>query len=161
MRKRRKRCPRPEHIPPTPQTVRKLRRDVIAELVDRGALDPQHGRAADEIHDVWRAFGRGLFPSARPLDGVRIKARYRTPLDRMTEREELIWRTRYRPWADQEGRVRVGETTRLELVIAFVLDNLGPRQVELRYELRHGSAAGHLRQALHHYGELAPRSWRA
>ena len=79
----------------------------------------------------------------------------------MSEREELIWRTRYRPWADQEGRVRLGRATRLELVIAFVLDNLGPSQVDRRYCLRHGSAAGHLRQALHRYCEMAPRSWRA
>ncbi len=160
MSKRRNRQRPPEHIPPTPQTVRKLRRDVIATLIEKGALDPEHGRAADEIHDVWQAFGRGLFPSARKLDSVRVKAAYRGPLDRMSEREELMWRTRYRPWADKEGRVRVGETTRLELVIAFVMDNLGPRQVELRYELRHGSAAGHLRQALHRYCEMAPRSWR-
>ncbi len=151
----------PRDAGPTPETLRKLRRDIVARLGRDGRLCAGQLRAALEIRRVWEAFGRGLFPAARPAAPIaqrRRRAMFTDPIDRLTPAEELAWRLRYRPWAREmavtvaAGAVR---TTRLQLILDVVIDNHGLRQVEGWYRMRHGSAVEHVRAALHRYAELA------
>ena len=151
----------PRDAGPTPETLRKLRRDIVARLARDGRLGGEQVRAALEIRRVWEAFGRGLFPATRPVAPLaqrRRRAMFTDPIDRLTPAEELAWRLRYRPWAREmavtvaAGAVR---TTRLQLILDVVIDNHGLRQVEGWYRMRHGSAVEHVRAALHRYAELA------
>lgn len=153
--------PREAAAPPTEQTVRKLRRDVIERLERDGRLRAEQVRAAMEIRRIWEALGRGLFPVAAPLDVPRQshwRGRFRDPVDRLGDVDEIIWRTRYRPWAREmaiqiaAGAARV---SRLQLVLDVVVDNHGLRQVERDYRMRNGLAIEHLRGALHRYAVLS------
>ena len=149
------------HAPPTPETATKLRRDVIERLFKEGRLREEHVRAADEIRRVWEAVGRSLFPSGARFDSPRqshLRRAPKEPLQGMSDVEEVIWRRRYRPWADEmsvpiaTGTVRV---SRLQLTLDVVVDNHGLRQIEAWYRMRHGMGFQHLRAALHRYGNLA------
>ena len=150
-----------EPVPPTAETVAKLRRDVIQRLFGEGRLRPEHARASQEIRRVWEAFGRGLFPAAHRQDRIpqpHRRAMFIDPIERLTPAEEIAWRTHYRPWAREmsvqvvAGTVRV---SRLQLVLDVVVDNYGIRQVEGWYRMRHGMAFEHIRAALHRYCEIA------
>lgn len=87
---------------PTPETLKKLRADVIEKLRHAGRLGNEQVQAAEEIRIVWQAFGRGMFPQASfRTTGVRdsLRAHFRDPIDRLTRKEELVWRQRYKPWS--------------------------------------------------------------
>ena len=151
----------PRETGPTPETVRKLRCDIVARLARDGRLGAEQTRAALEVRRVWEAFGRGLFPASRPVAPLaqrRRRAMFTDPVDRLTPAEESAWRLRYRPWA-REMAVTVAagaiRTTRLQLVLDVVIDNHGLRQVEGWYRMRHGTAVEHIRAALHRYAEIA------
>lgn len=147
-------------VGPTPQTVAKLRRDVVERLREEGRLSEEQARAAAEIRRVWEAFGRGLFPRTRDLDRPRQPhgGMFVDPVESLTDTEERIWRLRYRPWAREmsveivAGIVRV---SRLQIVLDVVVDNFGVRQVEGWYRLRHGHALEHVRSTLERYCEIA------
>ena len=156
---KRKRTPIAERVCPTPETLIKLRRDVIGRLETKGKLRSEHVRAAKEIRRIWEAFGRGLFPGISDVPRQKhCRSVAVDVLDRLNDIEEIIWRTRYRPWAKETsvdivaGAVRV---SRLQLVLDIVVDNYGLRQVEGWYRLRHGLALGHLRDSLNRYAVLA------
>lgn len=148
-------------IPPTAETVAKVRTDVINRLYSEGRLRPEHVDAALEIRRVWEAFGRGLFPGSHISDRIpqpHVKAMFMDPIDRLTPAEEIAWRRRYRPWAREmallivTGTVRV---SRLQLMLDVVVDNNSIRQVEGWYRMRHGMAFDHIRAALHRYCRMA------
>lgn len=148
-------------VPPTPETVSKLRQDVIGRLFREGRLREEHVRASKEVREVWEAIGRTLFPTAGAVDGPRqfhLAATARDPIQRMSDAEEAMWRRHYRPWADEmslpvvTGTVRV---SRLQVVLDIAVDNHGLRQVEAWYRMRHGLAFEYLRASLHRYAELA------
>ena len=152
---------RTEDIGPTPETAGKLRHDIVERLAREGRLGGEQVRAALEIRRVWEAFGRGLFPAARPIAPIaerRKRAMFSDPIDRLTPEEETAWRLRYRPWA-REMAVTVAagviRTTRLQLILDIVIDNHGLREVEGWYRMRHGGAIEHIRAALHRYAEIA------
>lgn len=148
---------------PTPETVAKLRVDIVVRLRDDGRLTPEECEAALEIRRIWEVLGRALFPSSGGLDRMRQPQQATTfdPILRMTAEEERAWRLRYRPWASEmsveivAGMIRV---SRLQLVLDVVIDNYGFRQVEGWYRLRHGHALVHVRAALKRYCEIA--GWR-
>lgn len=148
-------------VPPTPATVARLRTDVIEGLYQNGRLLPEHVRAAREVRRIWEGFGRALMPSAQTLSATGRSKRitsFRDPIDRLSLAEEVAWRVRYRPWAQEmshsltAGALRV---TRLQLTLDIAVDNHGLRQIEGWYRMRHGAALGHLRGALHRYAEIA------
>lgn len=152
---------RPRGDAPTEQTVLKLRHDVVERLEREGRLRDVHLRASREIRLVWEAMGRGMFPMAAPLEATRqthLRGAFRDPIERMTDIEEIVWRTRYRPWAGEHAVLVAAGTasvSRLQLVLDIVVDNQGLRQVEQAYRMRHGLAFEHLRTALQRYAELA------
>lgn len=144
---------------PTPQTLKKLKRDVIEGLVSAGKLRDVQGQAAMEINDILGAIGRGLFPAARNLDTAgrppRHSRKVLDPIDRMTREETWAYQQHYKPWANREGLVPIGPATRLELAIQVVWDNSPLKAVEDALRIRHGAAIGHLQESLHDYALLA------
>lgn len=148
-------------VTPTPETARKLRRDLIEHLHAKGRLRAEHVRAAEEIRRIWQAFSRGLGPSAvnpEAFAGGGRSLRLRSPVDWLSDHEEIVWRKRYRPWAAETGAMPSGgviRISRLQIVVDLVVDNAGLRQVDAWYRMRNGSAFEHLRSALHRYAELA------
>lgn len=146
---------------PTPQTVAKLKRDLILHLYEKGRLGTEHLQAAEEIRRIWQAFSRSLGPTAvdpNTLATGRRTAPGRQPVEWLTAAEEHIWRKRYRPWAREMSVASCGGTIRVtpfQLVLDIVVDNRSLRRVEGAYRIRHGDAAGHLEAALTRYVEIA------
>lgn len=130
--------------PPTPETLSKLRRDVLERLLREGRIRDEHFRAANDIRRVWEAVGRAMFPSTSSVGSPRqphMKRNFREPAQRLSDSEEIIWRRRYRPWADEmsvpivAGTVRV---SRLQIVLDVIVDNYGIRQIESDKRAREG-----------------------
>ncbi len=148
-------------VPPTRETVAKLRQDVVVRLRGEGRLRSEHLQAAREIRRMWEAFGRGMFPTAQDPGAyhqAHQRAEYNDPIARLSLAEEAAWRARYRPWADEMSHEIVAATarvTRLQLVLDVVVDNNGVREVEGWYRMRHGLAFEYLRGSLHRYCEIA------
>lgn len=148
-------------VPPTRETVAKLRHDVVVRLYNEDRLRPEHFQAAREIRGMWEAFGRALFPSAQnpgTTHQSHRRAEFNDPIARLSRAEEAAWRSRYRPWADEMSHEVVAATarvSRLQLVLDIVVDNNGVREVEASYRMRHGLAFDYLRSALHRYCEIA------
>lgn len=147
-----------ERISATPETRRKLRYDVIGRLERERRLRAEHVWAAKEIRVIWEAMGRSIFrgPSLTPQQ-PHMHASSSGPLDRLSHNEELIWRTKYRPWSREMAMTVLGgeRISRLQLVLDIVVDNYGLREVETHYRMKHGAARGQLRDALQSYAEHA------
>ncbi len=144
--------------PPACETLRKPRTDVVQKLYVKGGLTEDQLRASEEIRAVWEAWARGLFPKARRIErDTHAPARqpYRTPIDRMRNREYELWRHRYVPWSEQMQKMKVAgrKLSRHRLVMDIVIENYAPRQLETHYRLRHGAALTCLREALTKYCE--------
>ena len=144
---------------PTPQTASKLRQDVIARLLARGRLWPHHLDAAHEIRTVHEAVGRGMFPTAQSLiwsGRVSSRRHGRDFLDRMSQAERYAWERHYLPWSHAmatEIAAGIPGTRWLQLVVDVVVDNSTLREVETRYNLRHGTACSYLARALARYND--------
>jgi hypothetical protein len=144
----------------TLQTARKLRADVVLRLYRRGSIDMAQRLAAEEIREVWMALGRGLFPQSRFGFQQPVVARgrrgYRDPFERLSDRQRRLYERRYRIWAAEVGRMKVGPVRTLAaLVHEIVIENRGPRQLDRDWRLRNGTAREHLRDALDLYASLA------
>lgn len=158
-RRSKHRQPVVERIDATPETRKKLRFDVIARLQHTGQLRSEHILAAQEIRTVWEALTRGIFHGLSDTPHQpHMRAGASDPLDRLSEAEEIMWRTRYRPWTHEMATAVFGgaHVTRLQLVLDIVVDNYGLREVEEMYKMQRGtSATRHLKAALHRYAEIA------
>jgi hypothetical protein len=76
----------------------------------------------------------------------------------MTGIELILYRRRYRPWAEAAARHRLKEGasgTWFALTIDAVIDNARLRALERKYGLRNGTALVALSQALELYAEGA------
>ena len=148
---------RPRRIPPTPETLRKRRYDVIANLLAGGRIPLHLAEAAAEIRMVLEAVGRGMFPSSGWVPRIGKAPRHRTWrdfIDRMSARERRAWERHYIPWTREmslEAAAGLAGTRRLQLVLDIVVDNSGLREAEQRYRLRHGTAIEYLIQGLERY----------
>jgi hypothetical protein len=148
-------------VAPTPETARKLRRDMIGVLLIRGRLTPEQARAAEEIRTVQEAVGRGMFRTSRLDPGASFQRKGGAPrdfLDRMTEDEHHLWQRHYLPWTRElalDIAAGIPGTRWLELVTAIVIDNTGLREIEQRYGLRHGRALSYLAAGLDRYNAIA------
>ena len=148
---------------PTPETVTKLRRDLIAHLYVGGRLRREHVDAAEDIRLIWYAFTRRLGPSAVDFTALATGPRrgpgaVHQPIEWLTGREERIWRNRYRPWAAEMAQIPAGGTvsvTRFRLVLDLAVENESLRRVEAWYRIRHGRAFEALRDGLQRYAEIA------
>ena len=168
---------RADHLEPTAETERKLRRCVIARLAatplrtddgrlvtgDRGAvryrLEPDQVLAAIDIEEHFLAIGRGLWARASAYDVVSTAGRQlRDPIGRMTDRDQERMAERYMPWATIEQGRRVGNASALEIVTDIVIDNIGPAQAERRHRIRNGRAYRVLYGSLARYCRIA--GWR-
>jgi hypothetical protein len=142
-------------IPPTRETLSKLRTDTINRLAARGLLDQRQIAAAVEIHEVWSAFTRAAFRPRFVSDRVDGGGKILDVFDLVAEPVRQIWVHRYMPWARRQAApVRdtsgVATGTRLELVMDVVVDNRGTSECDLKFGFSRGN--GHslriLRSAL-------------
>jgi hypothetical protein len=145
----------------TREAATKLGRDVVIRLYNEGRLRSEYLQAAREIHAMWEAFGRALFPSARypgSFHRSHRRSESNNPIARLSLAEEARWRSRYRPWADEMWHEVVAATarvSRLQLVLDIIIDNNEVREVENSYRMRPGLGFDYLRGALHRYCEIA------
>ena len=144
-------------IPPTPETMRKLREDAIVRLVRKGHLLPHHQAAALEIRSVHEAVGRGMFARSSYSPAAGRSPRRHTArdfADRMSSRERHNWERHYIPWSHEMAvavAAGMAGTRWMQLVTDIVVDNHAIRAVEDRYGLRHGTAVRYLVEALERY----------
>lgn len=136
----------------TPETVRKLRRDVIQCLHDAGKLGDEQLRAAQEILSVYHAVTAGLWPKAqtytRQSRGADV-ADWPASLRR-------AWAERYKPWVAEAERMMVKPGLTLSaLVIDMVVDNMGPKQIERHRRMDNRRVVRLIQAGLHRYAEMA------
>ncbi len=131
---------------------RRLRRDVITDLVLDGVLPPVHRAAAREIETIFAAITAGANGRTACYEPERAAAA--APDLPPSLRDGYLMRyTPWRAWAGSQGIA--GSATLADLTLHVIIDNLGMRQVEQRYRLRNGSAARLLALSLDRY--FAPR----
>lgn len=149
-----------ESVLPTPETLAKLQRDQVAELLKQGELNPDQERAARKIHSFSLALKRGMFPQSRidpSLDMSAPTPTRRTPqasLERLTEAESEQWSGVYRPWAGAMTQTLIGRRprlTRLGLVERIVNDNHSPETLSTEFGLSRGLLIDNLKTALDEY----------
>lgn len=168
-RNRRLRAEGPPVLPRAPsvaaEPAAKKRRSVVQRLFRQGRLLRPHLSAADDIEDLFVAFSRGMFATARRMERVQESPAVRDLFDRLEPRHQRLMKDVYWPWLDwlrhEPVTVRLydGGTARyanpLPLVVDIVVDNRTIRQVEQRHGVRNGAGPAVLRAALHRYCLLA------
>lgn len=137
----------------TPETLKKLKTDVVLGLHIDGKLSKGHLAAAEQIRDIHQVIGKALFPMAR-MDGTNGRQSRGTPLaplERMSKEQYYQWKNFYAPWTKLVPRHI------LAIVIAVVIDNRGPYQLEEYLDIRDSEpvVVPLVRDALRQYAELA------
>jgi len=119
------RIDRSERAPATPETQAKLEQDAILRLVASGRITTDQALAIEDIRDLWATMTQGMTAGVDRYTevftaGGRPQVRGRRlsgdPLSRMSRQEDRLYRTVWKPWADDLGRT-------LGLVIDAVVDN--------------------------------------
>lgn len=126
----------------------RMRTDQIEKIHEQHKITDEHYSAALMIRRTWEALGRGLTPSASPIAGMvttRGSAKYQQPFERMSEHDKYICSNFYMPWAKHAAKIFVFPSARtrisiLGVVTAVVVDNFGPYQLEIKWELPRGKA---------------------
>lgn len=145
-----------ECVDPTPETRAKLQRDQVADLLKQGELTPDQERAARKIHSFTMALQRGMFPQSRLQAAAPApsKEKPRSPLERLSARDDDHWSQVYRPWA---GAMRMRVVSRqpplssFKLVDSIVNENFSPDRVSALYDLPKDRILKSLRLALDSY----------
>lgn len=161
----------------TPQTIKKLRHNVIDRLhnpIDKNEapkISTEQKDAAEEIMNVWTALGRGMW-TGRQEPGNRVDGggKWADPIDRMSELEGIKFSNHYAPWMREAEKVVIkcrkppGQPlTAAILTWDMVVNNNGPDQLGRYYGMpRHDGRRLHcgcvlcwVRKALFRYAEIA------
>lgn len=129
-----------ERINPTPETLAKLEPDHLRILLSKGEITPDQERAGRQIHALFHAMRSGGSPASR-LDPPATSKRpvlTKSPVERLSGRQEDLWRKRYIPWARAKGSqvvVRRPRLTNLGLVEQLVSENRSPDLVAARFRV--------------------------
>lgn len=145
-----------EAVAPTPETVAKLEPDHLSQLLRDGELSVDQERAGRQIHGLFIALRRGGSPASKLREPVDRATRRlpQSPLDRLSARQEEIWRQVYRPWMEDVGRrvvVRRPKLTALGVVERVVADNTSAGRLAALYQLPTESVLDALRDAMDAY----------
>ncbi len=136
----------------TPETLRKLRRDVVETWHTQGRLGDEQLRAAGEIQRVWHAITAGLWPRSQPL----VRAARGADVNDWPASLRRAYTERYVPWRTEAGLTMASPRLPvLALVLDVVVDNLGPKQMERRHAIHRDRAVRLVQAALHRYAEMA------
>ncbi len=145
-----------DRIDPTPETAAKLEPDHLHKLLSEGEISPDQERAGRQIHALFRALNAGGSPTSR-LDAPGKSKRpglTKTPLERLSERQEDLWRSRFTPWARASGAtVVVGRPrlTSLGLVERLVTENQSPEAISARFRVSRETLLEAFRTAMDAY----------
>lgn len=146
---------------PTPETVAKMRPDVVESLYRLGKIDSDQRWAAEKIQDVFEQVCRGLFPRAIDHRNPYVEKPSIRPakgLELMRQSEFEHWRDVYKPWSAIEAKVLVGAgNPRTQLVHLVVVENMRLGEVEKYLEMRNSMAIIHLGEALRRYCRYSGR----
>ncbi|NKB44359.1 MAG: hypothetical protein GKS03_08795 [Alphaproteobacteria bacterium] len=145
-----------EAIAPTPETVAKLQRDQVSNLLKQGELTPDQEGVARKIHSFSMALKRGMFPQSRiQTEGAMPSRRLpQAPLERLSDTESESWSRVYRPWAGEMSRHIVGrrpKLTALAVVERIVNENESLEAVSSSYDLPRTQVLDGLKRALDGY----------
>lgn len=147
----------------TPETEKKLRRDEVIFLFQKGYIEREHVEAAREIEEIWHAACRSVFRVGmvyEPRDyDIPKKYSGRFPMEAMTDSERRIYRLHYIPWAAEMAAALPAKRhlTQLQLVMDVVADNRHMAAIERLYGIPKGKGlvSKYLRAALGRYAEIA------
>lgn len=127
-------------VGPTPETVAKLQPDQLSALLARGKISPDHERAGRSLHSLTSALQRGMSPVSQlqtPSSAGKRKTA-KSPLDRLSGREETAWAAIYRPWANIASQTIVArrpKLTLMDLTLRVVESNQKPRGIAAFFEM--------------------------
>lgn len=141
--------PAPNDIGPTPQSLRKVRRDVMLGLLERGVITQDQMNAAEAIRGVWQSLLTAMSP-VRPLDGTsRRGGIVKSPLERIGDKAYEQWRDKYLPWVARAKRVRVRPwVTGFQIVMDVVVENRSLRETRAMRGIQHPDVVEALQLAL-------------
>lgn len=147
-------APDPASRAATVETLeRRKHGDVVAALLSDGRLGRPQLDASGEILRVFEAITRGV--------AGRVTASYSERLPSSAAEDlppslRTAYVDRYAPWRAWSGRMAVTASSNLgDLTLLFVVDNMGPRQVEQSLRIRNGTAVDLLQKSLQAYAALA------
>lgn len=130
--------------------LRRKRGDVVALLWADGKLTMPQVDAANEVLRVFSAITGGV--AGRVVASYAEREAKGLATESLPPSLHAAYVERYVPWRAWAGRMMVaGRHTLGDLVLLFVVDNLGPRQVETSLGMRNGTAAGLLQRGLEQY----------
>jgi hypothetical protein len=153
----------PNRIKPTQETLRKRKKDVIVEMQDRKHLDKDHVDAALEIREIFEKLSAGMFASASyDFSGTGSgRGVARQPIDRLTDRQGLIYQRCYTPWMNSVSKRYARPGLRLsEIVMTVIIDNYGCQQIADANGMALKTVRGLIADALDEYVHLMRNSRR-
>jgi len=143
---------------------RKLRKDVLDKLFQRGALDRIHVIAAQEIERAWRAIHRQNFSTSNWREFVDEQRRAPDILGKLQGQEYQLIRRRFAPWLFDIHRhpiiiefsdQQIKYPNSRDIVMEILADNLGPSQADRKFGIRKGASQRILRVSLDRYCSIA------
>lgn len=142
---------------PTPETRRKIRRDQVVRLYERGQIGKPEMQAAEEIREAREAVVRVMYPSRQMeprIDTPKGGWRGLAGLEKLSKDEARLW-SRYVAWAREmtDYPFRRVPVSRLSIVLDVIETNIGARQMEKRLGVKHGTVAKVVKSALRDYAE--------
>jgi hypothetical protein len=120
-------------------------------------LDAEQESAADNIKNVWQAFGKGLMIGGRDLSRVGGSGRVLHPCDTMDDELWKHYKEYYQPWHDATNRVPIvrreagSSVSVASLVFSILVNDVYPDNVDKGYMLTKGTALRVLKKALTNY----------
>jgi hypothetical protein len=122
-------------------------------------LDAEQQTAAEQIIQVWKAFGKGLMIGGRDLNRVGGSGRVLHPLDVMDQDLWEHYKETYQPWQEVTKKIPVSRReagsslTLASITFSILVDDVYPENVDKGYMLTKGTALRGLKKALTHYWE--------
>jgi hypothetical protein len=135
----------------TAPTVRRLQRDPLAFMHERGQITSQQYGAGLAIRKVWLAITSSLSAKTMRLDGARGGIPSDWPAELVTMHRDL-----YKPWAKWAGDIDLGDRhTLAELVVQVAVDGYGVNQVAASWVMHHATVLRWLRYGLDRFAHPA------
>ena len=135
----------------TPETLRKLHRVAIDNLLERGSIGEDQHRAGEEILQIWVALTASLCAKTSSL--LRFSGGSREVWPPTLTR---AYRERYQPWRTEASGLFVAHRrTVADLVILLAVDNFGLAQIGRLVGIDQRRVLDCVRNSLYRYAELA------
>jgi len=150
-------------VAPTPETQRKLRAGVVERMAKQGKMSAAQLAAARMLGAIWFELDAGMGPPDSlvrvALAGCSEGGKASEPINYALF--EPIYVDVYHPWKVEARAKTAGPIDAYSAVNRVVCENLGPRQLDKAYGLRHGSVVQLVAWGLDRFDKLYGENFRS